>query len=55
MIKIFVLHVEDKILSFWLLALMASLTAKPSDNLSEIEKDTLNQALREYKKTFMKN
>lgn len=30
LIKILVLHAEDKKLSFWLLALMSYLTAKPS-------------------------
>ena len=31
LIKLLILHAEDKKLSFWLLALLSYLTAKPSD------------------------
>jgi hypothetical protein len=55
LIKILLLHAEDKKLSFWLLALMSYLTMHPHDNLSPADHDTLARALREYKKTFMKN
>ena len=55
LIKILVLHAEDKKLSFWLLALLSYITTKPSDNLLESDKDKLNSALYEYKKSFMKN
>lgn len=55
LIKILVLHAEDKKLSFWLLALLSYLTSKPSDGLLESDKDILNNALQEYKKSFMKN
>lgn len=55
LIKILVLHAEDKKLSFWLLALLSYLTAKPCENLLEEDKEKLNGALREYKKSFMKN
>ncbi len=33
LIKILVLHAEDKKLSFWLLALMSYLTTKPNESL----------------------
>lgn len=55
LIKLLVLHGEDKKLSFWLLALFSYLTNRPSDDLLESEKISLNNALKEYKKTFMRN
>jgi hypothetical protein len=54
LLQLLVLHVEDKKLSFWLVALLALLTAKPSDDLLPEEKDKLWASCREYKKSFIK-
>jgi hypothetical protein len=50
-----VLQVEDKKLSFWIIALLALLTAKPSDDLTPDEKEKLMNCLREYKNSFVKH
>lgn len=46
LIKLLVLHGEDKKLSFWLLALFSYITSRPSDDLLESEKISLNNALK---------
>jgi hypothetical protein len=49
------LQVDDKKLSFWLIALLALMTHKPSEELLEEEKSKLYKALREYKSAFVKH
>jgi hypothetical protein len=45
---------EDKKLSFWLIALMTLLTAAPSEGCSEDERKMLNEANRAYKRAFLR-
>jgi len=40
------LQIDDKKLSFWLIALLALITSKPSDELLEDDKQKLYKALR---------
>jgi hypothetical protein len=53
LLKLLPLQVDDKKLSFWIIALLALLTAKPSDDLNADEKATINRSLREYKQSFI--
>jgi hypothetical protein len=55
LLELLILQVEDKKLSFWLIALLALLTAKPSDDLLPEEKEKLHNSLREYKNSFVKH
>lgn len=55
LIELLLLQVEDKKLSFWIIALLALITSKPSDELIDDDKQKLGKALREYKRSFVKH
>lgn len=55
LIELLLLQVEDKKLSFWIIALLALITSKPSEELMSEEKEKLDKALREYKRSFVKH
>jgi hypothetical protein len=55
LLELLVLQVEDKKLSFWIIALLHLLTQKDSDELLPDEKEKLQNSLREYKNSFVKH
>ncbi len=53
LLKLLPLQVDDKKLSFWIIALLALMTAKPSDELNPEEQAKLTQSLLAYKQSFI--
>jgi len=53
LLKLLPLQVDDKKLSFWIIALLALLTAKPIDDLNPDEHKIINDSLRAYKQSFI--
>jgi hypothetical protein len=53
LLKLLPLQVDDKKLSFWIIALLALLTAKPIDDLNPEETATIYKSLRAYKQSFI--
>ena len=49
------LQVDDKKLSFWIIALLALITSKPIDDIIEDDRQKLNKAGRDYKRSFVKH
>ena len=46
---------DDKKLSFWIIALLALITSKPIDDIIEDDRQKLNKAGRDYKRSFVKH
>ena len=55
LVELLLLQVEDKKLSFWIIALLALITNKPSEELVDDDKYKLNKAARDYKRSFVKH
>lgn len=55
LLELLVLQVEDKKLSFWIIALLQLLTEKPNEDLTAEEKEKINENLCEYKNSFVKH
>lgn len=54
LLEILLTQVEDKKLSFWVIVLISMLTNAPGEMAAQDDKDALNKANREYKKSFLR-